>query len=147
MASTSKGPDFLCVGTTRSGTTFLHARLREPPGVWLPPQNETHYFNVQRSRGFWNAKHRRYLRTVITNVRRAATGKRGPVDELVWQMRYLCERLIGPTDALRHRFGGYAALWHRRMERVLAGASSSEPLGLPAGHVTTAASRSAPVRT
>ena len=38
------GPSFLCFGSTRSGTTFLHERLREHPGIWLPPQKELRYF-------------------------------------------------------------------------------------------------------
>ena len=39
------GPDFLGIGTTRSGTTFLHHHLRAHPRVWLPPQKELHYLS------------------------------------------------------------------------------------------------------
>jgi hypothetical protein len=83
------GPQFLCFGTTRSGTTFLHARLREHPRVWMPPQKEIHYFSYQRERGFWNRKHFRHVRDAIPNLRRALRGKRGPAAELAWQLKYL----------------------------------------------------------
>lgn len=40
------GPDFLCIGAQRSGTSWLHKNLIRHPDLWLPPfQKELHYFN------------------------------------------------------------------------------------------------------
>jgi len=80
---------FLGIGTTRSGTTFLHERLRAHPGVWLPPQKEIHYFNFERPYGFWNRRHLAHLRRALPDLRRALAGRRGPAGELAWQLRYL----------------------------------------------------------
>ncbi len=87
-----RGPQFLCFGTTRCGTTFLHSRLRTHPSVWLPPQKEIHYFNAQRDSGVWNRKHLRHVRETLPNLREAIRGKRGGAAELAWQLRYLFGR-------------------------------------------------------
>ena len=39
------GPDFLCIGAQKSGTTWLDANLRRHPQLWLPPAKELHYFD------------------------------------------------------------------------------------------------------
>jgi len=41
----SKGPDFLCIGAQKAGTTWLYENLRRHPDVWLPPEKEIHYFD------------------------------------------------------------------------------------------------------
>lgn len=38
-------PDFLGIGGTRCGTTWLHDSLRRHPQLWLPPIKELHYFD------------------------------------------------------------------------------------------------------
>lgn len=38
-------PDFLCVGTQKSGTTWLHANLMKHPDIYLPDFKEVHYFD------------------------------------------------------------------------------------------------------
>ena len=40
-----KGPDFICVGAPRSGTSWLYEVLSRHPGLWLPPIKELHYFD------------------------------------------------------------------------------------------------------
>lgn len=52
-------PDFLVVGTQKSGTTLLDALLREHPGLFLPSEvKEVHFFDVHRARGLdWYAAH------------------------------------------------------------------------------------------
>ena len=37
-------PDFLIVGTARSGTTALHEHLGKHPGIFVPLQKEPCYF-------------------------------------------------------------------------------------------------------
>ncbi|HEY5767457.1 MAG TPA: sulfotransferase [Candidatus Udaeobacter sp.] len=49
----SAGPDFLCVGVHKGGTTWLYQQLDSHPDFWMPPLKELHYFDqlsrVQRS--------------------------------------------------------------------------------------------------
>src|SRR5678815_3591458 len=47
------GPDFLCVGVHKGGTTWLYQQFDSHPDFWMPPLKELHYFDqlsrVQRS--------------------------------------------------------------------------------------------------
>ena len=38
-------PDFLGIGSQKSGTTWLHAQLRAHPELFLPDEKEVHYFD------------------------------------------------------------------------------------------------------
>ncbi len=38
-------PHFLCIGAQKAGTTWLESRIRQHPGVWLPPIKELNFFN------------------------------------------------------------------------------------------------------
>lgn len=38
-------PDFLCVGTPKCGSTWLHRNIGNHPEIWLPPIKELHYFD------------------------------------------------------------------------------------------------------
>lgn len=38
-------PDFLIIGAQKAGTSWLHARLREQPGLWLPADKDYEYFS------------------------------------------------------------------------------------------------------
>lgn len=39
------GPDFVCIGAQKAGTTWIHDCLNDHPDVWLPPTKELHYFD------------------------------------------------------------------------------------------------------
>src|SRR6188472_314409 len=41
----SAGPDFLCVGVHKGGTTWLYQQLDSHPDFWMPPLKELHYFD------------------------------------------------------------------------------------------------------
>ena len=47
------GPDFLCIGAHKAGTTWLYQQLDSHPDIWMPPVKELHYFDqlsrVQRA--------------------------------------------------------------------------------------------------
>lgn len=88
------GPHFLCFGSTRSGTTFLHERLREHPELWLPPQKELHYFTHQREHGWLGRKNLRQVRAAPRCFYAALQGKRGLRRELSWQLRFY----LGPRS-------------------------------------------------
>jgi Sulfotransferase family len=48
------GPDFLCIGAHKAGTTWLYQQLDSHPDFWMPPVKELHYFDqlsrIQRAR-------------------------------------------------------------------------------------------------
>lgn len=37
--------DFLGIGATRAGTSWLWENLTQHPGIWMPPRKELHYFD------------------------------------------------------------------------------------------------------
>jgi hypothetical protein len=39
------GPDFICIGAQKAGTTWLYDNIRHHPDIWLPPIKELHYFD------------------------------------------------------------------------------------------------------
>jgi hypothetical protein len=43
-----QGPDFICVGAQKSGTTWLYAQLRQHPDICMPTHKELHYFDKHR---------------------------------------------------------------------------------------------------
>jgi hypothetical protein len=43
--SGNAGPDFLCVGAHKAGTTWLYQQLDSHPDFWMPPVKELHYFD------------------------------------------------------------------------------------------------------
>ena len=45
MARLSEGPDFVCIGAQKAGTTWLFDNLEVQEAVWMPPVKEIHFFN------------------------------------------------------------------------------------------------------
>jgi hypothetical protein len=41
-----RGPDFVCIGTQKSGTTWLYDNLLEHPSVCMPPVKEVRFFDL-----------------------------------------------------------------------------------------------------
>src|SRR5438552_3844129 len=39
------GPDFLCIGAHKAGSTWLYQQLDAHPDFWMPPVKELHYFD------------------------------------------------------------------------------------------------------
>ncbi|WP_133470511.1 sulfotransferase family protein [Paraglaciecola marina] len=44
-------PHFICIGSQRAGTTWLHECLSEHPDVFVPEQKELHFFNTHYEKG------------------------------------------------------------------------------------------------
>ena len=44
-------PNFLVIGASRSGTTWIDKNLRDHPSVYLPPIKELHFFDSRYDRG------------------------------------------------------------------------------------------------
>ncbi|HEX2188297.1 MAG TPA: sulfotransferase [Longimicrobiaceae bacterium] len=42
----SAGPDFVCIGAQKAGTTWLYDNLVGQRDVWVPPEKEIHFFNT-----------------------------------------------------------------------------------------------------
>lgn len=40
------GPDFVCIGAQKAGTTWLYDNLSIHPQIWMPPVKEIHFFNT-----------------------------------------------------------------------------------------------------
>lgn len=68
-------PDFVCIGSQRSGTTWLYKNLSFHPQIWLIPVKELHYFDIDimpyRKKIYRYTKHlrgrlRKMARQVIT---------------------------------------------------------------------------------
>lgn len=41
----SRKPDLVCIGSQKSGTSWLHELMSERPDVWVPPFKELHFFD------------------------------------------------------------------------------------------------------
>ncbi|MGI8890358.1 MAG: sulfotransferase family protein [Chthoniobacterales bacterium] len=46
-AGPTAGPDFLCVGAQKAGTSWLYQQLSNHPDFWMPPRKELHYLNAR----------------------------------------------------------------------------------------------------
>ena len=92
----SRHPDFLVIGPTRSGTTWLNRALSEHPEVWVPYFKELHYFNVQKSKTFnkFYMRHREQFWRRFKKLR--SRGQWPPRDEAIWWARYF---LLPRNDA------------------------------------------------
>jgi len=44
------GPDFLCVGGQKAGTTWVYEQLAAHPDFWMPPRKELHYLDERGHR-------------------------------------------------------------------------------------------------
>jgi len=42
-------PDFIIIGAMKSGTTTLHNILRQHSQIFLPPEKEIHYFDIDKN--------------------------------------------------------------------------------------------------
>jgi hypothetical protein len=116
----NRGPDFICIGAPKSGTTWLYQNLNKHPSIWLPPVKELHYFDVlfpleryavfkSDPRGLCGLFPRHNRRLVMRGFYQGV--RRKSLRELIWAYRYFSGR---PDD------GWYLSLF-KRSEGVLAG--------------------------
>jgi hypothetical protein len=85
-------PDFLCIGTPKSGTTWLDHQLRCHPALWLPPIKELHHFDCLGTAPW--ALYYRFDKGIQHNLRRAAKQSisdiRAGNSNIRWYLRYFC---------------------------------------------------------
>ena len=86
------GPDFLCIGAQKAGTTWLHDNLVRHPTIWLPPVKEIHYFDrphvTIHGRLFGRASRLRRARAHLHRTSMAFAQGRASAGELRWAVRY-----------------------------------------------------------
>jgi len=63
-------PDFLCIGSQRSGTTWLYKALSQLPGVWMPLHKEIGFFHRHGPAAFRQARVEQFLRQVIQSTQK-----------------------------------------------------------------------------
>jgi hypothetical protein len=78
------GPDFICIGAQRAGTSWLYAVLERHPAFWLPPIKELHFFDDPLLRN--GPRYYRFLRMRLV----AGLGFRRPLS--VWDLRYFLHK-------------------------------------------------------
>lgn len=93
-AARRRGPDFLCIGASRCGTTWLHENLAAHPQLWLPPVKELRYFDMFKHRD-WNRlplvlrdphSRQRAHRFLSQQVKSYLRG--GYAEDTMWALRY-----------------------------------------------------------
>lgn len=84
-------PDFLGIGATRGGSSWLYRVLSRHPDVWMPPVKELHYFDKprdgRRSVTFSAKVPAVRLRDYLQGERRRSTGD-GLLETVCWDLRY-----------------------------------------------------------
>ena len=83
-------PDFLCIGASRAGTTWLRVNLAHHPGIWLAPVKEIHYFDepklsVARRLLSFDTTHKRNRGRLAAETLRALRGERP--NDAAWMAR------------------------------------------------------------
>ena len=64
IRSSGRLPDFLCLGSQKSGTSTLHELLSGHPDVYLPARKELQYFTLQSNRDtHWYSAHFRMAKS------------------------------------------------------------------------------------
>ncbi|TYO91290.1 sulfotransferase [Oceanicella actignis] len=87
------GPDFICIGGQRCGTTWLYHALRCAPGIWTPPVKELHHFDVgAQGVEVWPYRYRRHLRSRAAHYAGRLAGRRDAIVDPLWDARYFLGR-------------------------------------------------------
>jgi hypothetical protein len=93
----SLGPDFICIGAPKSGTTWLYRNLNTHPSIWIPAVKELHYFDVlfplpryaaikYNPRGLFGLFTQHNRKTILRVFYQAI--RKGSVGELAWAYHY-----------------------------------------------------------
>jgi len=102
-----QGPDFICIGMPKAGTSWLYDQLQYHPDFWMPPVKELQYLNHTHPR-LKNV--RRHIKRNKRRPQRQA--RRSPHDDRSSCFMEAARALSGePRDILR-----YAALFQHKGE-------------------------------
>jgi glycosyltransferase involved in cell wall biosynthesis len=92
-AKQASGPDFLCIGSQKAGTTWLYKNLRKHPEIWLPPVKALRFFNEPGSYPLAlkalgrSLEARRWRHLLVKTLQRLRDGKLDR--QLAWYLNYL----------------------------------------------------------
>ncbi len=84
-------PQFLVIGTQKSGTTWLDQNLRLHPEIWLPPEKEIHYFNSPKNIPFVSfilSPSKEDRRWVFRRLKRAYVNVKADPKLIYWYFRF-----------------------------------------------------------
>ena len=92
------GPDFICIGAQKAGTSWLYNMLAGHPGVVMPPVKELHFFDeaesslssnlATRLRNLNDDRNRRWRRIAKLSLPKALLF--GQFRRVNWLVNYLC---------------------------------------------------------
>lgn len=77
-------PDFLCIGSQKSGTTWLYDQLERHPQIWLPPIKELHYFDRPTDKRLLNNIFSTKLKGKFVRSSLKTLFEKGHVSWLIW---------------------------------------------------------------
>ncbi len=103
-------PDFICIGPTKTATTWLFDMLNTHPQVWLPPFKEIRFFsegNVVPAHSLWNVAFSRHWHYKILRRNLARNLK-----QLLSQPRRPVSRYENPWWFFRYCFGRRSFAWY-----------------------------------
>ena len=114
-------PHFICIGPTRTGTTWLYETFRKHPQVWLPPVKELKYvgegtvipaYSLQQLTlsGHW---HYREMRSLPFRMLGKVLLGRENLENLAWALRYSLR-----PGASEFSFEWYSALFTNRKHQL-----------------------------
>jgi hypothetical protein len=105
-----EGPDFICVGMPKAGTSWLFDQLQYHPDFWMPPVKELQYLNHAFPKLKNVEKHLRLFERRAARARKGARSKRRPGDACDERFLKEAQALSGrPMDISR-----YAALFRHK---------------------------------
>jgi hypothetical protein len=103
--------DFICIGSTKCGTTWLFANLVKHPDIWLPPQKSVHYYAPKYSVRWAKKLYRGWPRLVRPR----------DLESWAWDLRFFARpvlseagyaRLMRPRRPNGRKIGEIAAYYH-----------------------------------
>lgn len=87
-------PDFICIGASKAGTTWLHRHLMGHEEIWLPFVKELHYFDHKHVRRWVDVIAKS---SVFGRVVRAAILEGLVRGEFLWSYQYLFKERLADT--------------------------------------------------
>jgi hypothetical protein len=121
----AQGPDFLCIGAMKAGTTWLQVNLGRHRGAWLSPLKELRFFSTKHMPG--PAAERDVVHRQGQVARHLERLGDGPLPPAQARLRDCLRRMAAPPfdDAW------YAAIWAARKLGQVAGDISPQYAVLP----------------
>jgi hypothetical protein len=95
-------PDFIGIGTERSGTSWVFSMLAHHPDIWVPPLKELHYFDTKdpelptanfRLRYHLKTRLKHKLIPLIKRPHRPELYKNSYIENLIWDYHYFSKKI------------------------------------------------------